>query len=84
MILYGDFRSQTSEDDLKLLFQLCSEIQGYSRMKAFGKVMLEELEQGGKLALALMHPFEGNCIPIQLPIAAILVDAAGGSAPGRR
>ena len=52
-ILYDHLYSQASEDDLKRLFKLCSEEEGYSKMNAFGKDMLEELEQGGKLALAL-------------------------------
>ena len=51
--LYGHLHSQASEDDLKCLFQLCSEEKGYSRMNAFGEDMLGELEQIGKLALAL-------------------------------
>ena len=51
--LYGHLHSQASEDDLKRLFQLCSEEKGYSRMNAFGEDMLGELEQIGKLALAL-------------------------------
>ena len=52
-VLYDHLYSQASEDGLKRLFQLCSEEEGYSKMNAFGKDMLEELEQGGKLALAL-------------------------------
>ena len=50
-VLYGHLHSQASEDDLKHLFELCSEIQGYSRMNDFGKEMLRELQ--GKLAFAL-------------------------------
>ena len=52
-VLYNHLHSQASVDDLKHLFQLCSEEKGYSRMNTFGKHMLEELEQRGKLALAL-------------------------------
>ena len=52
-VLYGHLFSQASEDGLKRLFEVCSEEKGYSKMNAFGKDMLEELEQGGKLALAL-------------------------------
>ena len=51
--LYDHLHSQASEDDLKRLFQLCSEEKGYSRMSAFGKHMLGELGQRGELALAL-------------------------------
>ena len=53
-VLYDHLYSQASEDDLKRLFKLCSEEEGYSKMNAFGKDMLEELEQIGKLALALI------------------------------
>ena len=52
-VLYDHLYSQASEDDLKRLFKLCSEEEGYSKMNAFGKDMLEELEQIGKLALTL-------------------------------
>ena len=51
--LYDHLHSQASEDGLKRLFQLCSKIHGYSRMNAFGKDMMGELGQIGKLALAL-------------------------------
>ena len=52
-VLYNHLHSQASVDDLKLLFELCSKKKGYRKMSDFGKYMLEELEQGGKLALAL-------------------------------
>ena len=52
-VLYDHLQSQASVDDLVRLFQVCSEEKGYSRMNAFGKDMLGELEQRGKLALAL-------------------------------
>ena len=52
-VLYDHLQSQASEDDLKRLFQLCSERQGYSKMSTFGKHMLGELGQRGELALAL-------------------------------
>ena len=52
-VLYNHLHSQASVGDLKLLFELCSEKKGYRKMSDFGKYMLEELEQGGKLALAL-------------------------------
>ena len=52
-VLYDHLYSQASEDDLKRLFKLCSEEEAYPRMNAFGKDMLEELEQIGKLALTL-------------------------------
>ena len=51
-VLYDHLQSQASEDDLKRLFQLCSERQGYSKMSTFGKHTLGELEQRGELALA--------------------------------
>ena len=53
-VLYTHLHSQAFADGLKLLFQLCSEKKGYRKMNDFGKYMLEELEQGGKLALALI------------------------------
>ena len=52
-VLYNHLHSQASADGLKLLFELCSEKKGYRKMNDFGKEMLGELEQGGKLALAL-------------------------------
>ena len=52
-VLYDHLYSQATKDGLKHVFQLCSEEEGYLVMNAFGKKMLEELEQGGKLALAL-------------------------------
>ena len=78
-VLYDHLYSQASEDGLKRLFQLCSEEEAYPRMNAFGKEMLGELEQRGKLAHALHGPH-----PLKVTMAAILVGAAGGSAPGRR
>ena len=52
-VLYDHLYSQATKDGLKHVFQLCSEEEGYLVMNAFGKKMLEELEQGGKLALVL-------------------------------
>ena len=52
-VLYNHLHSQASVDGLKLLFRLCSEKKGYRKMNDFGRYMLEELEQGGKLALVL-------------------------------
>ena len=83
-ILYDHLYSQASEDDLKRLFKLCSEEEGYSKMNAFGNDMLRELEQGGKLALVLILLKGTTYSPIRLPMAATLVGAAGGSAPGRK
>ena len=86
-VLYNHLRSQASEDGLKRLFEVCSKEKGYSRMKGFGKNMLGELEQRGKLALVLT--LLKVTAAIRLPMAAILVGAAGGSAgsspaPSRR
>ena len=75
-VLYDNLQSQASEDDLKRLFQLCSERQGYSKMSTFGKHMLGEL--GKEVSLHWPSPFGGNCSPIRLPMAATLVGAAGG------
>ena len=52
-VLYDHLQSQSSEDDLKRLFQLCREKKGYSVMNAFGTDILVELERRGELALAL-------------------------------
>ena len=54
-VLYDHLHSQALPDDLKHVFQLCSEEKGYSRMKDFGKKMLGELEQRGMFAWAFTH-----------------------------
>lgn len=51
--LYNHMQSQASENDFKLLYQVCSNKRGCSKMNAFGTDMARKLDQRGKAALAV-------------------------------
>ena len=78
-VLYDHLQSQATEDDLKRLFRVCSMEKGYSRMNSCGKDMLEELEQRGKLALALTllkvtaALYDCTLLPFLLVLQAVLL-----------